>query len=116
MRTKEMYDRVEEIILGVVCSSCGGKLSAIDTVDNSGNPTVWSGCNECQKFDWGVKSEDFDLARRLIKETDYRPYTYDDMKFEPLEDSKKDYWVKVQTGGAYKMVYFINKYLKEKML
>lgn len=101
---------VENMIIGKVCSSCGGTLSCIDTVDNSGSPTVWSGCNDCQKYDWGVSRESFELARSLITETKYKPYTYsDEIRCEPTDQKEKEYWLRTQTGGAYEMVNFIQK-------
>lgn len=105
---------VETQVIGLVCSACGGSLSAVDTVDNSGKPTVWSGCLKCQRFDWGVKPENFELARRLVVEGKYRPYTFDDMKWEPEDKEKKEYWLCQQTAGAYEMVQLINKIIDER--
>jgi|GEM_PF-2781819 len=98
---------VEIEIIGKVCSSCGNGLIAFDTVDNGGSPTVWSGCKHCQLFDHGVSRENFELARALVVEIKYLPYTYGDMGLEPSDPKEKEYWLNRQTAGAYKMVGFI---------
>ena len=50
-------------ISGRVCEGCGEGLSAIETVDNSGNPTFWAGCNRCQRFTGGVNRDIFDAVQ-----------------------------------------------------
>lgn len=52
-----------------VCQRCGRRLVPINTVDNFGNPTYWSGC--CHGRDWGhftqgVSKEVYDLAYKLV--------------------------------------------------
>lgn len=108
------HEDIKIRVIGLVCSACGGELNSIDTVDNGGTPTVWSGCLKCQRFDWGVKPENFELARRLVVEAKFRPYTFDDMRWEPENKEEKEYWLNRQTSGAYEMVSFINKIMNER--
>ena len=58
-----------EIVEGRVCDYCGRKLEAIETVDNAGNPTFWSGCyhgREYGIFTIGTTSDVFKLAKLYI--------------------------------------------------
>jgi len=66
----ECESRVE----GLVCTRCGGKLTAIETVDNAGSPTHWPGCEPCSHFDYGAKPEVFNIARKLVDDHGYRHY------------------------------------------
>ena len=59
-----------------VCSRCGGNLEPLETVDNSGDPTFWAGCNDCCLFDNGVSREIYTIAQRLVVEHDYRRYSF----------------------------------------
>ena len=59
-----------------VCSRCGGKLEPIETVDNAENPTYWSGCKECERFEGGVPREVYLTAKGLVKGCGYRPYSH----------------------------------------
>lgn len=60
-----------------VCRGCGGPLSAIETVDNSGNPTHWPGCLECSTFCYGVAPKIFTIANKMVREGGHVPYTPD---------------------------------------
>ncbi len=53
-------------LVGLVCHQCGKQVTPLDTVDNSGNPTFWSGCNPCSILDWGVKPEIYKIARMMV--------------------------------------------------
>lgn len=49
-----------------VCSYCGGKLTPIETVDNAGNPTHWTGCANCCKFDHGVPADIYEWVNEDV--------------------------------------------------
>ncbi|MBL8048093.1 MAG: hypothetical protein JNJ45_05375 [Chthonomonas sp.] len=51
-----------------VCQYCGGKLSAIETVDNAGNPTHWAGCKACCRLTTGVLKHCYDAAKEITGE------------------------------------------------
>lgn len=60
-----------------VCERCGRKIVPLKTVDNSGNPTYWSGCMHGQtkkgawgNFTGGVEKYIYDLATKLVLEDD----------------------------------------------
>lgn len=58
-----------------VCRGCGEKLEPIETEDNAGNPTFWSGCFACSRFDNGVDRRVWETARRMF-EGGYRHYSH----------------------------------------
>ena len=60
-----------------VCSSCGGKLEPIETVDNSGRPTFWTGCMACCRYDSGVLRETFEIAKVLVERHGFKLYSFD---------------------------------------
>lgn len=74
-----------------VCTRCGRKIVPLKTVTNSGIPTYWRGCmHGGKKGDWGhfcygVTKEQYNLARKLVLEDNY--------KFQSSTDTKDfDYW------------------------
>ena len=82
-----------------VCSRCGGELSAINTVDNSGNPTYWSGCEDCMCFDNGVTKTVYAIAVALHDKHYYRHYST--IKERPTDSAeKKQRNREQQIGGA----------------
>jgi hypothetical protein len=66
-----------------VCSRCGGEIEPIETVDNSRNPTFWSGCVKCGFFDSGVDPKVFKIAKQLV-EDGYRYYR----NFDPKDNEE----------------------------
>lgn len=50
-----------------VCTLCGKKLSALRTVDNSDQPTFWSGCIKCHRFNNGAPKKIYDIAFEINK-------------------------------------------------
>lgn len=69
------YEQCRKTISGV-CSCCGGELKPLETVDNSGNPTWWAGCEPCSRFDAGVSPEIYAIAKYLVDETGYVSYSH----------------------------------------
>jgi hypothetical protein len=64
----------EKKIKGLVCTQCGVPVTALETVDNSGQPTFWGGCQPCSVLCWGVNPRTYEIARRMVDEEDYRRY------------------------------------------
>lgn len=64
---KQCQDKINE--LNNVCDRCGRKIVPIRTVDNSGDPTYWSGClhgRDSGNFTNGVDKPTFNLAYKLV--------------------------------------------------
>lgn len=59
-----------------VCGRCGGPLSPIETVDNAGRPTFWSGCEKCWRFDNGVTEDVFKIAKAMVEQQSFNPYSF----------------------------------------
>ena len=57
-----------------ICDYCGGKLEPIETVDNSNNPTFWTGCKSCSRFTAGCPPTVFEIAKRMVEEHHFRYY------------------------------------------
>lgn len=96
---EECWDRIKG-----VCDGCGGELVPMETVDNSDSPTYWAGCEHCSKFCWGVDKKVWEIARKLVLERNWRPYSSmseGDYKTE----AEKEYWLDSQTAGAVRQVY-----------
>ena len=81
-----------------ICPRCGGGLEPIETVDNSGNPTHWSGCNACMIFTAGVKPVIYKTALLLVDEG-YKPYSFI-IDHENDSAEKKVYNRQTQVSGA----------------
>ena len=65
----------EESIKGV-CEGCGGKLEAVETVNNADEPTYWVACNHCHCFRGGVEKIYYEIARELVERDEIRPYSF----------------------------------------
>jgi len=87
---------------GCVCSGCGGELSPIETVNNSDEPTFWSGCEKCGRFDSGVPGVVFKIARRMVEEHRLIPYSHIQEPYN--QPSEMEYWKITQTHGASPIV------------
>lgn len=88
----------------IVCSSCGGKIEPIETVDNSNNPTFWSGCLSCNMFDSGVSPEIFKTAEKMVDERNFRAYSFDKMPDKNENMQKYEYWREGQIRGTTRIV------------
>ena len=83
----ECQSRIDVVVNGV-CGGCGGKVTALETVDNSGEPTYWSGCEHCSVFTYPVSNRLYKTAQLLI---DKGEHVYE---FKPYEatDNELSYW------------------------
>lgn len=92
-----------------VCRSCGGKLTPLETVDNSGNPTFWCGCESCQVFDNGVKIEIFKVAKEMVTKRNYRHYHHDPEPDKETDPDMFNYWRRTQIRGTCDVVHDVIK-------
>lgn len=96
-----------------VCTQCGGVLTPIKTVDNSGDPTYWAGCESCQKFDNGTKEHIYKIASRMVDERHFTAYNYEQQPNKEEKPEQFDYWRKGQIGGTVSIVSDILRFEKE---
>ena len=96
-----------------VCEGCGRELSAIETVDNSGNPTFWQGCQKCSCFRRGVEPKYFKIARKLVEEDTLRPSYHMDITRYNDNPDKLEYYYDCQTAVLSPIIRHIDKLLKE---
>lgn len=108
--TKEVC---EASIGGRVCDGCGRPLIAIETVDNAGRPTFWSGCEHCESFRYGVTERHFKIARRIIQEGIITPYTYMHKCDYENTPERLEYWIESQTAGLSKYLAHIESMFQE---
>lgn len=107
--TEKVYRTTKEqcqSMISGVCSRCGGELKPIETVDNSGNPTYWSGCESCSVFDWGIDPEVFEIATRMVRKHHFICYPHIDAPGSKPHhsDGYEDYYWKSQIGGTSTLV------------
>jgi len=105
-------EECEKNISGI-CEGCGGPLTAIETVDNSGRPTFWQGCEHCSSFRSGVDSKHFKVARKLVE--DGRLLLYSHMRRSEYEDTPErlQYFLESQTAGLAREIGYIHRLIKE---
>ncbi len=102
--TKEQCQKTIDKNNRTICSGCGEKIEPIETVDNSRQPTYWSGCNKCNVFDNGTNRKNYGIAKKMVIEFNYRAYSYEE---EPnKEDSleRYNYWLSGQIRGTVRIV------------
>ena len=85
-----------------VCPGCGGPVTAIETVDNSGDPTFWSGCGQCFVFTEGYPLEVHQIAAKLVEEGTLIPYP--NMYRDDSDNDEWLRWRRAQTRGAAQVV------------
>jgi hypothetical protein len=76
-----------------VCSQCGGTLEPLETVDNSGNPTFWSGCKKCCRFYNGVDPRVYEISKIMVDEYYFRPYShidYNNSDSDEIKESRRE--------------------------
>ena len=105
-------EECESKIYGV-CEGCGGKLTAIETVDNSGRPTFWQGCEHCSSFRAGVNPKYFKVARKMVEEGRLLAYSY--MRRSEYEDTPErlQYFLDSQTAGLSHNIGYIHRLIEE---
>jgi len=83
---------------GYVCAGCGGPIIPFDTVDNSGAPTFWSGCESCSCFGSGVPPNVFQIAAHMVDKDRYHYYSFNE---RPREENTEEfaYWRTSQIRG-----------------
>lgn len=86
-----------------VCSQCGRELTPIETVDNSGRPTFWTGCEHCSRFDYGVTEIAYRIAKQLVEKENHVHYSHMDPPYGK-DNSYKQYYIETQIGGTSKLV------------
>ena len=88
----------------IICTSCGGKIEPIETVDNANQPTFWSGCKKCMKFDNGTIPKIYEISVKMVDEKHFWAYHFDSMPDKEKEPEKFDYWRKSQISGTVDVV------------
>lgn len=96
-----------------VCPYCGGKREPIETVDNSRNPTFWAGCNHCNLFCGGVSVFVYEIAKKLVTERNYKPYSHAINEMGDNEKTRK-HNENTQISGACDFVYDVLQIAKER--
>lgn len=87
------------MIGSAVCPSCGESVKPMETVNNSGNPTFWAGCEPCGQFSNGVPRRVYNIAKELVEDCGYIQYSF--LREEPGDDqSTKEYKNREQVRGA----------------
>lgn len=93
-RCQERIDRSP-----VVCPGCGGVIVPLETVDNSGDPTFWSGCEHCQQFTHGFPSKVFEIAKIMVHEYHCQPFRHMPNPHNGTE-AEKAYYYESQIRGT----------------
>lgn len=91
----------------LVCTRCGGKREAIETVDNGNNPTHWPGCMVCEIFNYGTTEDVYKAASIMVDEMHFTAYSH--LGYVPKEDEGYPYWRESQIQGT---VTIIHQYLQ----
>lgn len=107
MTTTKEYKITEEhckTLIKGVCSGCGGQLSPVETVDNSGDPTFWAHCPPCSKYHWGTDPIVYAIASRMVDERNFVAYKFLDSTDPQYRES--------QISGACSMVSDVLRYFK----
>ena len=102
--TKEQCQANIDKLMPIVCTCCGGKIEPIATVDNSGNPTYWQGCEECARFNGGTSPKIYATAVKMVDERHFVAYSFDRMPDKSKDPSGFDYWRKSQIRGAVSVI------------
>ena len=102
--TKEQCQANIDKRMPIVCTCCGGKIEPIATVDNSGNPTYWQGCEECAIFNGGTSPKIYATAVKMVDERHFVAYSFDSMPDKSKDPSGFDYWRKSQIRGAVSVI------------
>ena len=95
-----------------VCEGCGGEITPIKTVDNSGDPTYWAGCEHCSCFRGGVDEMYYKIARKQVEAGCDLPYSH---IRKPKDDDKEgmSYYLDSQTSGLSCRIRNFHNLIKE---
>lgn len=96
-------EECEKNIRGV-CEGCGGKLTAMETVDNAWNLTHWQGCEHCQCFRSGVEEKIFRIARTLVESGEMIPYSHMRKADYDKTPEALAYYYDCQTAGLSRQI------------
>jgi len=86
----------------IVCTKCGGRITPIKTVDNSGVPTHWAGCKRCMVFNHGTSPKIFEIARKIVDNVGL--WLVDEMRPHKEDELKYAYWHGLQVNRAVEVV------------
>lgn len=89
---------------GNVCDGCGGIIEPLETVDNAGDPTFWSGCNHCNVFTSGVKQEVYLTAKDMVLEQGYISYRHMDRITDKSSLEYIEYFNESQIRGTCSLI------------
>lgn len=101
-----------------VCERCGRQIIAMETVDNAGNPTFWSGCWHTDKptkdswghFTSGIPKHIYELAEKLVcQEGSYYSHTNKSEYKDTPE--QREFWFQTEQSGWARLLETI-EYLK----
>ena len=95
-----------------VCEGCGGKLDAIETEDNAGNPTYWVGCNHCHSFRGGIDRKYWEVARKLVESGKLLPYRHLYKSEHESTPEKLEFYYDSQTAGLSYTIKLIDEMLR----
>ena len=98
-------DQCNKNIAGLVCHACGKPLTAIETVDNSNNPTFWSGCRGCGTFYGGVEERTFRIANELAEDMG-TPYISEDPRPNLRNEEAVEEWMRARRRRACRIVHY----------
>ena len=65
--TREACQATIDSVHDPVCPGCGGPVVPIETVDNSRNPTYWSGCETCLVYTHPVTRRMHAIACAMVE-------------------------------------------------
>lgn len=94
---EECQERID--MTPVVCPGCGGVIVPLETVDNSGDPTFWAGCNKCDQFTNGFPPNVFEIAKKMVHEHNHQPYRSHSFPYNGT-DAEKEYYYESQIRGT----------------
>ena len=100
----QCQEKIDKVIDGV-CGGCGGKVTPLETVDNSGEPTYWAGCEHCSIFTYPVSVRLYKTAQALL---DDHEYVYEMQPYKATDD-ELSYWRDTESRALCNK---IDKYVK----
>lgn len=115
--TKEECQKQIDNHSDFVCSSCGRKLSPIETVDNSDRPTYWSGCEPCGHYDNGVRREVFLIAKEMVEKHYHVHYSH--ITGRDGSPEEQDYYFRSQIRGTANFIariFYVQKEIKQRAM